>query len=266
MLATFCVLVLVVLAGCSPRVELFSETTDAEANEMLAALLQSNIRAVKEIKKTGVVLTVPEADVGRALQALRQRGLPRERYEGMGKIFHKDGMISSPLEERVRYVYALSQELENTLSKLDGVLVARVHVVLPEQEPGKKEKTESSAAVFIKYQPGNNVDLLRPQIRALVARAIPDLDEGRVSVILVAAHPAAAGAAMLSGGAGAGSDVSPAPPAEPEPNATLRYLVASGLLLAAVAVVGGLTLVLLRRRARNIDVNAADSTLAGQDQ
>jgi type III secretion protein J len=195
------VIALILLAGCSNRVELFSSTTDAEANEILAALLQSAIPAEKQLKKNGVTVTVAETDVAKALGILRLQGLPRERFEGMGKIFQKEGMISSPLEERARYIYALSQELESTLTKMDGVLVARVHVVLPDQDAAKIAKTAASAAVFIKHQAGYNLDVLKPQIRTLVSHAIPELGEDRVSVVLVVAQraPGSAHASLPAG-------------------------------------------------------------------
>lgn len=186
---------LALLVGCSSRVELFSAATDAEANEILAVLLQSSIPAEKQLKKNGVTLSVAESDVAKALSILRLQGLPRERFEGMGKIFQKEGMISSPLEERARYIYALSQELESTLTRMDGVLVARVHVVLPDQDAAKINKTPASAAVFIKHQSGYNLDVLKPQIRTLVSHAIPDLGEDRVSVVLVMAQRAGVSAA-----------------------------------------------------------------------
>jgi type III secretion protein J len=190
---------MLLLVACSARVELFSSSTESEANDVLAALLEADIHAEKLAKKSGIAISVSESDVARALEALRRRGLPRERFEGMGRIFHKEGMISSPLEERARYLYALSQELENTLSKMDGVLVARVHVVLPDQDPAKAIKTPASAAVFIKHQSDYNLDLLRPQIRTLVAHAIPDLSEDRVSVVLIAAYRASGPAAVAAG-------------------------------------------------------------------
>ena len=107
----------------------------------------------------------------RAGGAARQ-GLPRERFDGMGQIFRKEGLVSSPLEERARYIYALSQELANTLSQMDGVITARVHVVLPERGGVGEEATPSTAAVFIKTQPGYALDALLPQIRRLVIHAI----------------------------------------------------------------------------------------------
>jgi type III secretion protein J len=187
-LPLLCLAGLLLLSGCSSRVELFSALKDVEANEILGVLLQSKIEVTKLPEKNGVTLTVAGSDVPKALEILRLRGLPRTHYEGMGKIFHKDGMISSPLEEQARYVYALSQELENTLTQLDGVLVARVHVVLPVPDISNATKSAASASVFIKYQDDYNLELLKPQIQSLVASAIPELEENRVSVVLVAAH------------------------------------------------------------------------------
>ena len=101
---------------------------------MLAALINAGMDAQKIAGKEGMVgLSVPASQVGRALDLLRAQGLPRERFAGMGEVFKKEGLISSPLEERARYLYALSQELGATLTKIDGVITARVHVVLPER-------------------------------------------------------------------------------------------------------------------------------------
>ena len=182
-------LLIVLLAACGSRVTLFSASTEGDANELLSVLLDSGIRAEKAATKEGVSISVDGADVARALDILRARGLPRERFDGMGQIFRKEGLVSSPLEERARYIYALSQELTNTLSQMDGVLAARVHVVLPERGGVGETTSPSTAAVFIKHQAGYNLDTLQPQIRKLVTHAIPGLTEDRVSIALVSAQP-----------------------------------------------------------------------------
>ncbi|EHK65673.1 type III secretion system inner membrane ring lipoprotein SctJ [Achromobacter arsenitoxydans] len=186
---------LLALAACGSRVELFSAANESEANEVLSVLLDAGISAQKATTKTGVAVSVDGQQVARALDILRARGLPRERFDGMGQIFRKEGLVSSPMEERARYIYALSQELTNTLSQMDGVLAARVHVVLPERGGVGETTTPSTAAVFIKHQTGYNLDALQPQIRKLVTHAIPGLTEDRVSIVLVSAQPAAASAA-----------------------------------------------------------------------
>jgi len=112
-------------------------------------------------------------------------GLPRERFAGMGEVFRKDGLISSPVEERARYLYALSQDLSATLSRIDGVLFARVHLVLPERGSGGEPPMPASAAVFIKHRSEANLEALQPQVRRLVTNSIPGLTSDRVSTVLV---------------------------------------------------------------------------------
>ena len=177
------------LAACGARVDLMGNIPEDEANDVLSALLKENISAEKTAGKEGMVGVRVNADqVGRSLEILRANGLPRERFAGMGQVFKKDGLISSPVEERARYIYALSQELGNTLSKIDGVLTARVHVVLPERGAVGEAGTPSTAAVFIKHQDGYNLEIIQPQIRKLVTNSIPGLTTDRVSVIFVASQ------------------------------------------------------------------------------
>lgn len=191
-------LLLAGLAACGSNVTLFSASTESEANETLSVLLDAGIKAEKLVGKDGVAMLVEATQVARALDILRSRGLPRERFEGMGQIFRKEGLVSSPLEERARYVYALSQELTNTLSQMDGVLAARVHVVLPERGGVGEAVMLSTAAVFIKHQIGYTLDALQPQIRKLVTHAIPGLTEDRVSIVLVSAQPSSAHVSELA--------------------------------------------------------------------
>jgi len=187
-------LALSALAACGSSVTLYSSASEGEANELLSVLLDAGIHAEKVIGKAGVAVSVDGAEVARALDILRSQGLPRERFDGMGQIFRKEGLVSSPLEERARYIYALSQELTNTLSQMDGVLAARVHVVLPERGEIGEAATPSTAAVFIKHRVGYSFDALKPQIRQLVTHAIPGLTEDRVSITLVSAQPGTASA------------------------------------------------------------------------
>lgn len=174
------------LAACGPRVELLTEISESEANEALAALLEAGVKAGKLPGKEGMVsLDVEQSQVARAVGILRAEGLPRERYAKMGEIFRKEGLISSPLEERARYLWALSQELSATVSQIDGVIKARVHVVLPEHSTGGDPALPSSAAVFIKHKAGSNLDDSVPQIKRLVSNSIPGLTSDKVSVILL---------------------------------------------------------------------------------
>jgi type III secretion protein J len=176
------------LYGCSSRVELFSGITENEANDALAILINAGIPSTKIPGKEGLVnIDVDQGDVARAITTLRTEGLPREKYAKMGEVFRKEGLISSPLEERARYLWALSQELSATIAQIDGVVKSRVHVVLPERSAGGDAAMPSSAAVFIKHKPGYNLEEVTLQIKRLVSNSIPGLNADRVSVVLVPA-------------------------------------------------------------------------------
>jgi len=181
----------VLLAACGQHVALFNNMSERDANEVLAALDRAGIVADKQPGKEGAVnLMVAQSDVARAVAHLDREGLPRERRASMGDVFRKEGLISSPLEERARYLWALSQELSETLAQIDGVLTARVHVVLPERSTGGEPGLPSSAAVFVKHR--REVDLLPnlPELKRLVASSIPGLSVEKVNVVLMPAASA----------------------------------------------------------------------------
>ena len=71
-------------------------------------------------------------DNSRAVELLKSQGYPRDKFAKIGEVFQKSGLVSSPTEERIRYMYALSQEIAETLTRIDGVMNARVHIVIPD--------------------------------------------------------------------------------------------------------------------------------------
>ncbi len=163
------------LNACSDSVELHRKLSEQEANEVIAELADKNIRAAKVPAKDGVVVVVNSADIGRAVRTLEAVGLPRTARATMGDTFRKEGVISTPLEERARYIYALSQELETTLSNIDGVIVARVHVVLPERVAPGEPVQPASASVFIKHDPRLDPDNIRARVVRMVASSLPGM-------------------------------------------------------------------------------------------
>jgi type III secretion protein J len=120
-----------------------------------------------------------------AINILKEAGLPKQEFQSMGQVFKKDGLVSSPTQERAQMIFALSQELSRTVSEIDGVLSARVHLVLPENDPLRQQLVPSSASVFIRHRSSTPVGNLVPQVKMLVANGVAGLSYDKVSVVLV---------------------------------------------------------------------------------
>ena len=168
-----------------------SGLNEQEANEVLSALLEKGVLAEKLKGKDELSIQTADSDIARALAALSAKGLPRRRLNRMGEVFQKDSMISSPVEEKARYLYALSQELESTLSLIDGVINARVHIVLPDRISIGEAVMPASAAVFIKHDADMQTQGLMQKIKKIVAASIPSLaqeNKEKISVELFASQ------------------------------------------------------------------------------
>lgn len=197
---------LLALVGC--KADLYTKVQEREANEMLAVLLKNGVDALRVAAKDGTItIQVEQTQIASAIDLLNGEGLPRHAFKSLGEVFSAAGLIASPIEERARYVYALSEELSRTISDIDGVLSARVHVVLPKNDLLRRDTTPSSASVFIRHDSRANLSILLPQIKMLVANSIEGLSYDKVAVIFVSVErpaleprpAAAAGLAQASG-------------------------------------------------------------------
>jgi type III secretion protein J len=132
---------------------------------------------------------VQESKFAAAVNLLERKGLPRRAHQGIGEVFKKTGMISSPSEERIRFMDALAQDLSRTISGIDGVIDARVHVVLPENDPFARNALPSSAAVAIRSRWDVDITDLVPSIKGLVKNAIEGLTPEKMMVTIFRDSP-----------------------------------------------------------------------------
>lgn len=176
--------VLLLLTACSEQ-SLYSGLSEQEANEMVAELSIAGLTASKQKQKGNLfsVSTAPD-EFASAVQLLKSRGLPRQRYDTLGEVFAKEGFVSSPLEERARLNHALSQEIASTLSSIDGVVLARVHLAVPPKNDLDDSTAPASASVFIKHRSGVDLTGSVSQIKALVVNGIENLPYENVTVAL----------------------------------------------------------------------------------
>src|SRR4029079_3536639 len=112
------------------------------ANESIGALEHAGIGTEKVAEEGGgggtaatFTVRVARPEAARALELLRSLGLPRDRRHGFAEVYGQPSLIPTASEERARYLEALGGEIERTLETADGVVSARVHLVLEENDP-----------------------------------------------------------------------------------------------------------------------------------
>ena len=178
------------LAGCDKETTLHSGLEERQANLVMAALLDAGIDCHKAPGEEGTWnVTVVESKFADAVNLLEKAGLPRMAHQGIGEVFKKTGMISSPSEERIRFMDALAQDLAKTISGIDGVVDARVHVVLPENDPFARNALPSSAAVAIRSRWDADVSDIIPSVKGLVKNAIEGLQYEKIMVTVFRDSP-----------------------------------------------------------------------------
>jgi type III secretion protein J len=177
------------LGACGGKELLYADLEEEQANEMLAVLVRAGVDATKARADKHWSIEVGRSELPRAMAVLKAEGFPRDSYDSLGNVFRKEGFVSTPLEERARLLYALSQELSRTLSAIDGVIVARVHLAIPERSPLSEVTPPSSASVFIKYKPGAQVINKTSQIKALIVNSVEGLPYENVTVTFFISEP-----------------------------------------------------------------------------
>jgi type III secretion protein J len=178
---------LLLLAGC--KTQLNAGLTERQANEETALLLRGGIPASRDVDaKTGTLTVwVEQSRFADAVDLLRAHGLPEQHFDSIADVFKGNGLIVSPTEDRARMIYALDEELARTISDIDGVLSARVHIVIPDNDPLRQDVPPAAASVFVRYKPDSPVSALVPQIKMLVAGGVSGLAYDKISVVLVPA-------------------------------------------------------------------------------
>ena len=128
-------------------------------------------------------LTVAEDDYHKARMLLAGQGLPKAAPGGYALLDQLPMGVSRAVEgERLRQ--ARETELARSISEIDTVAEARVHLATPEATVFVRDKAAPSASVIVKLQPGRT--LSDAQVRSivnLVASSVPGMKAEAVTIV-----------------------------------------------------------------------------------
>lgn len=114
---------------------------------------------------------------------LAQEGLPADGHIGWEKFDNQD-FTKTEFEQNINKLRATQGELSRTIKSINGIIAARVHIVMPDKSLFKEDEKEPTAAVYVKTY--RNTSLSSKQIGGithLVSRSVAGLRPEKVTIV-----------------------------------------------------------------------------------
>lgn len=182
-----CLLLLALLMGCTR--ELHHDLSEQDANEILVLLDANGVQAdkVREPSREGRwMVEVTSEQRSESLRLLQAAGLPRRDAGDADPLAERSSLIPMAGEERLRMTASTTRRLESSLMAVDGVVDARVHLVLPDA-PRLVRRTDAQprASVLVKIRPTHRGVLDEERVRTLVSGGVEGLSPQDVRAVIV---------------------------------------------------------------------------------
>jgi flagellar M-ring protein FliF len=162
---------------------LYASLNGMDASQVVETLAAADISYTVE-PNSGALLVKSE-DMARARMRLAAAGVtPNDKSVGFEILDQEQGLGTSQFMEATRYRRGLEGELARTVSSLNNVKGARVHLAIPKSSVFVRDERKPSASVLVELYPGRALE--PSQVMAivnLVATSVPELDKAQVTVV-----------------------------------------------------------------------------------
>ncbi len=185
---------------------LYGRLSDVEAAQVAATL--DSVAIPYRIEHGSGAITVPADKVHEARLKLATRGLPRGDGTGFELLDEKQGFGTSQFMEQARYNRAIEGELARSISTLQSVESARVHLAIPKRSVFVRDRNKPQASVVLKLFSGARLDdeplagivhLVAASVEGMAAEDVTVVDQnGRLLTANTGAHGMAASASQLA--------------------------------------------------------------------
>jgi flagellar M-ring protein FliF len=170
-----------VSGGAKEQAVLFSGLEQSDAGKIVE-ILKTN-QTSYELKDNGSTILVDKDKVMDTRISLASQGLPESSVVGY-ELFDKTNLGMSEFVQKLNYRRALEGELSKTISALDEVKKARVHIVIPEKALFMKDQKEPTASVTLQLKSGKNLNQRTVEgIQTLISSSVEGMNTNNVSVL-----------------------------------------------------------------------------------
>ena len=157
--------------------------TESDRQASYEALVAAKYDA--RINSASGMVEVPDGEYQAAKLFLASQGLPRSAVAGgFSSLNETASMTQSQFMEQVRYNNAMEVELAKTISEIDSIESARVHITVNKQSVFVRDRMPSKASVVLKPYFGRVVTQPQTQsILHLVSSSVPFMSITDVTVV-----------------------------------------------------------------------------------
>jgi len=164
-----------------PKEILFSGLEGQDAAKIVEKLKEKKIPY--ELKDGGATVMVDQSTVYETRLALASEGLPENSYVGY-ELFDKTNLGMSEFVQKLNHKRALEGELTRTITSLEEVKKARVHIVIPEKTLFAKDQKEPTASVTLHLKSGRSLSKVSIEgIQNLLAASVEGMTIEHVTVV-----------------------------------------------------------------------------------
>lgn len=182
-----------VAGGVAVGMSLYSSIREPVYKPLDYQINQSNLASVVDtLDKSGItykidesngMVLVDESSVQMAKMKLAAAGIAKDDSFNFSYLNNQGGIGNSQFQENARYARALEGDLSRTISGLEGISNAKVHIAMPQNNLFSDENHKPTASIVVNMAPGLSSD--KDKIRAIiqiVASSVPGLDPQDVAI------------------------------------------------------------------------------------
>lgn len=162
---------------------LYGSLAGLDTSQVLETLGSAGINY--RVEPNSGALLVKASDLSNARLKLAAAGVtPTDNSIGFEILDKDQGLGTSQFMETARYRRGLEGELGRTVSSLNNVKAARVHLAIPKSSVFVRDERKPSASVLVELYPGRALE--PSQVMAiinLVATSVPELNKAQVTVV-----------------------------------------------------------------------------------
>lgn len=161
---------------------LYGRMDNLDASNVIDVLEQNRIK-FKVDTNSGAILVAAE-DVHTARLKLAEFGLPSNPVQGFEIMDKEQPLGTSQFVESTRYQRSIEGELARTITSIQSIRSARVHLAIPKKTVFVRDTANPTASVFVEVFAGRTVD--PSQVKAimnLVASSVPGMKMADVTLV-----------------------------------------------------------------------------------